>query len=253
MCMPAQLSEVETYQLDWSEMINPFLRFLRGRTMEHPEAAFCLASSFFISYIQSCKMQRHRGCSQVIEKVSNGQHPVAHVSSCFCVLFLFAAQRGPNRSCHVMSIQLQYHDESQYIWIFIFALLYCFNLKPFFAEFVSPRSWLLHRIWPTVTQSMTLARCIEYLKRGKQWPSVDGRTLHHPGCKETYQYTYGQIDVTYSIIQHQVLTVVGFSFPGKTFIPGGMVCGMKHMEYTWVRVGSQEYQQFSRNSMLAKS
>jgi hypothetical protein len=54
-------------------------------------------------------------------------HMFHHVSSCFCVLFLFAAQRGPNRSCHVMSIQLQYHDESQYIWIFIFALLYCFN------------------------------------------------------------------------------------------------------------------------------
>ena len=222
--------------------------------IQRPRSAWHRPSSYHTSNPARCSgiADAHRW-SKRSAMVSTLLHMFHHVSSCFCVLFLFAAQRGPNRSCHVMSIQVQYHDESQYIWIFIFALLYCFNLKPFFAEFVSPRSWLLHRIWPTVTQSMTLARCIEYLKRGKQWPSVDGRTLHHPGCKETYQYTYGQIDVTYSIIQHQVLTVVGFSFPGKTFIPGGMVCGMKHMEYTWVRVGSQEYQQFSRNSMLAKS
>ena len=128
MCKAAQLSEVETDQLDWSEMINPFLRFLRGRTMEHPEAAFCLASSFFISYIQSCKMQpRHRGCSQVIEKVSTLLIPVAHVSSCFimflCSVSFCCTKRSKQvMSCHVYTITVSW-------WITIYLDLHlCFAI-----------------------------------------------------------------------------------------------------------------------------
>ena len=82
--------------------------------MEHPEAAFCLASSFFISYIQSCKMQpRHRGYSRMLTGDRKGQHPVAQCCTCFIMfhhvsVFCFFLLHKEVQTGHVMSCLYNY-------------------------------------------------------------------------------------------------------------------------------------------------